>query len=77
MNKLYTLLDRKFKFSAQDSDMEYLFWRSKNPPIFYDSKLPLDTLNLKYLFLVFIETSSRYIKECKVWSRKLQIPFKY
>ena len=22
-----------FKFSAQDSDLEYLFWRSKNPPV--------------------------------------------
>ena len=30
-----------FKFSAQNSDLEYLFWRSKNPPLSSDLKLPL------------------------------------
>ena len=25
-----------FKFSAQDSDLEYSFWRSKNPPVSSD-----------------------------------------
>ena len=25
-NKLFTDLGRKFKFSAEDSDLEYLFW---------------------------------------------------
>ena len=31
----------KFKFSAQDSDLEYLFWKSKNPPVSSDLKPPL------------------------------------
>ena len=30
-----------FKFSAQDSDLEYLFWRCKNPPVSSDLKPPL------------------------------------
>ena len=30
-----------FKFSAQDSDLEYLFWRSKNSPVSSNLKLPL------------------------------------
>ena len=31
-----------FKFSAQDSDLEYLFWRSKNPSVSSDLKPPLE-----------------------------------
>ena len=27
LNKLFTVLGGKFKFSAQDSDLEYLCWR--------------------------------------------------
>ena len=34
-----------FKFSAQDSDLEYLFWRSKNSPVSIDFKPPLETLD--------------------------------
>ena len=30
LNKLFTVLGRKFKFSAQDSDLEYLCWRCQN-----------------------------------------------
>ena len=30
-----------FKFSAQDCDLEYLFWRTKNPPVSSDLKPPL------------------------------------
>ena len=41
LNKLFTDLGGKFKFSAQDSDLEYLFWRSKNPPVSSDLKPPL------------------------------------
>ena len=33
----------KFKFSAQDRDLEYLFWRSKNLPIPSDIIPPLCT----------------------------------
>ena len=32
-----------FKFSAQDSDLEYLFWRCKNSPVSSDLKPPLAT----------------------------------
>ena len=31
LNKLFTDLGGKSKFSAQDIDLEYLSWRSKNP----------------------------------------------
>ena len=41
LNKLFTVLGGKFKFSAQDRDLEYLFWRSKNPPVISDLKPPL------------------------------------
>ena len=41
LNKLFTVLGGKFKFSAQDSDMRYSLWRSKNPPVSSDSKPPL------------------------------------
>ena len=30
LNKLFTVLDGKFQFSAQDSDLEYLYWQRKN-----------------------------------------------
>ena len=41
---LFTDLGRKFNFFAQDSDLEYLFWRSKNPPLSLDLKPPLAAL---------------------------------
>ena len=41
LNKLFTVLGGKFKFSAQDSDLEYLFWRSKNSPVSSDLEPPL------------------------------------
>ena len=41
LNKLLTVLDGKFKFSAQNSDLEYLFWICKNPPTSSDLKPPL------------------------------------
>jgi hypothetical protein len=46
LNKLFTDLGGKFKFSAQDSDLEYLFWRSKNPPVSSDLKPPLGARQL-------------------------------
>ena len=36
--KLFTVLGGKFKFSAHDSDLEYLFWQWKNSPVFSDLK---------------------------------------
>ena len=39
--ELFTDLGGKFKFSAQDSDLEYLFWRCKNPPVSSELQPPL------------------------------------
>ena len=38
---MFTVLSGKFKFSAQDSDLDYLCWRRKNSPVSSDLKLPL------------------------------------
>ena len=38
LNNLFTVLGGKFKLSAQDSDLEYLFWKYKNPPASSDLK---------------------------------------
>ena len=35
------------KFSAQDSDLEYLFWQRKNPPVSSDLKPPIKR-NIKH-----------------------------
>ena len=48
LNKLFTDLGGKFKFSAQDTDLEYLFWRSKNPPVSSDLKPPLASKKLSF-----------------------------
>ena len=42
LNKLFTVLGGKFKFSAQDSDLEYSFWQQKNTPVSSDLKPPLE-----------------------------------
>ena len=41
MNKLCTVLAGKLKFSAQDSNLEYLCWRCKNSPVSSDLKPPV------------------------------------
>ena len=51
LNKLFTDLGGKFKFSAQDSDLKYLFWQCKNPPGSSDLKSPLICLALKSCIL--------------------------
>ena len=38
LNNLFTVLGGKFKLSAQDSDLEYSFWKYKNPPASSDLK---------------------------------------
>ena len=43
LNFLPTSVNNLFKFSAHDSDLEHLFWRSKNPPVSSDLKPPLTT----------------------------------
>jgi hypothetical protein len=47
LNKLFTDLGGKFKFSAQDSDLEYLCWQCKNPAVSSDLKPPLIGLKKK------------------------------
>ena len=42
LNKLFIDLGRKFKFSAQDSNLEYLFWQFKYPPVSSGLKPPLE-----------------------------------
>ena len=44
LNKLFIVLGGKFKFSFQDSNLEYLSWRSKNLPVSSDLKPPLAKL---------------------------------
>ena len=41
MNLLPKTVNNLFKFSAQDSDLEYLCWRRKNCPVSSDLKPPL------------------------------------
>ena len=42
--KLFTFLGGKFKFSAQDSNLEYLIWQHKNSRVSSDLKPPLAKL---------------------------------
>ena len=42
LNFLPKSVNNLFKFSAQDSDLENLFWRSKSPPVSSDLKPPLE-----------------------------------
>ena len=41
LSKSFTVMGRKFKFSAQDCDLEYLCWRCKIFPVSSDLKPPL------------------------------------
>ena len=52
MNKLFTVLGGKFKFSGQDSDLEYLCWRCKSSPVSFDLKPPLAFLFKISSFLI-------------------------
>ena len=45
LNKLFIVLGGKFKFSAQDCDLEYLCWKYKNPLVSSDLKPPLEFVN--------------------------------
>ena len=40
LNKLFSVLGVKFKFSAQDSDLEYSCWLCKNSSVSSDLKPP-------------------------------------
>ena len=54
LNKLFTVLGGKFKFSAQDSDLEYLFWQRKNSPVSSDLKPPLVEIKMVQLKILFL-----------------------
>ena len=80
VNKLFTVLGRKFQFSAQDNDLEYLFWRSKNPPVSFDLKPPLvlgrfetNTYRFKPISLSFLSSmhwARFYACKTKIWKSK-------
>ena len=61
LNKLFTDLGGKFKFSAQDSDLEYLSWRSKNPPDSSDLKPPLPLTCLKRHYFTVLQRLSEFV----------------
>jgi hypothetical protein len=50
LNKLFTVLGGKFKFSAQGSDLEYLCWQCQNSPVSSDLKPPLAKVLIKAAF---------------------------
>ena len=50
-----------FKFSVQDSDLEYLFWRRKNSPVSSDLKPPLKVANIQTRFKSF--WGSHYLED--------------
>ena len=54
LNKFFTVLGGKFKFSAQDSDLEYLCRQCKNYPVSSDLKPPL----IKHFFSELIRNLS-------------------
>ena len=62
LNKLFTVLGGKFKFSAQDSDLEYSFWRSKNLP---DLKPPLGSNQM----LFTSGKNTEFLKGCAIFHK--------
>ena len=42
MNKLFTVIEEKFKFQVRDSDLEYLFCRFDKHIALSEKKIPLD-----------------------------------
>ena len=63
LTSFFTVLGGKFKFSAQDSDLEYLCWRCKNSPVSSDLKLPLEVLFILHTSSYF--TNSRFKLDLK------------
>ena len=69
LNKLFPVLGGKFKFSAQDSYLEYLFWRSKNPPVSSDLKPPLDSRpEIHQIFALLFLENLRHQKVILKWT---------
>ena len=56
MNKLFTVFGGKFKFSVQNSDLEYLSWRCKNAPVSSDlnPRLLVETFIVKIADIEFL-----------------------
>ena len=72
MNNLFTVLGGKFKFSAQDSDTEYLCWRCKNSPVPSDLKPSLaNTYKQTIQGLIAVLTGEKKTSE-KMASSSLQ-----
>ena len=65
--KLFTVLGRKFKFSAQDSDLEYLYWRSNNPTVSSDLKPPLHSYADFFWKLLHMQS------ECKMYDHSIHL----
>ena len=62
LKTVLTVLGWKFRFSAQDSNLEYLSWRSKNPPVSSDLK-PSLRQNLYQFEFYFIFSGGREISD--------------
>ena len=73
LNKMFTILGRKFIFSAQDSEFEYLFWRSKNSPVSSDSKPTLAVRKLCFTLFFESSPSSQVWLVCKICSTLLNL----
>ena len=65
MNKLFTDLGGKFKCFAQDSDLEYSFWRSKNLPVSSDLKPPLGSNQM----LFTSGKNTEFLKGCAIFHK--------
>ena len=76
LNKLFTVLGKKF--NAQDSDLDYLCWRCKNSPVPTDLKPPLALKSQSKMSSVkkWLEKKFLKIDEIKRNSWKNQ-PFMY
>ena len=67
MNNLFPILGGKFKFSAQDSDLEYSSWQRKNPPGSSDLKPPLTSS-----YFALIESDDRPVnRECPICTHSI------
>ena len=75
MNKLFTVLGGKFKFSAQDSDLEYLCWQCKNSPVSSDLKPPLVEILLFSISHVIVVIPTKIIHNLLIAQRSQNSDF--
>ena len=64
------LLGRKFKFSAQDSELEYLCWRCKNSPVSSDLKLKVSWFHNVLLMSLFGQKYQRFFSRISALASK-------